>query len=152
MKKLSDNEQQLLLQLIKSFEYYHLSEKQPIGCMIKILKRNISRRTCCLYKRKLYSHDLFRRLKESTCNSNLDKMSLLLVSDDTDCEVRAKVNKLIADQFPDKQKPSFLLPTQYCDRDNENMKDKVKDVIAKNRHFKEREKLSKEMLHMGMIF
>ena len=76
-----------------------------------MLNRNISRRTYYFYRWRLYSNDVFNRLKESNYNSPLDKLSLLLLDDDydTDLEVRAKVNKLIDDQFPDEEKPSFLL-------------------------------------------
>ncbi len=147
MRRLSDKEQKLLLQLMKSCEYYRLSEKQSIGSINNILNRNISRRSYYIYKRKLNSHDVFSRLKESIYNSPLDRLSLLLLNDNVDSEVRTKVNKLIADQFPDKEKPSFLLPSQYCDGDNENMKDKVKDILTKNRHFKEMENLSKKRLN-----
>jgi hypothetical protein len=96
VKNLSDKEQQLLLHLIKSGEYYHLNEKQTIECISKILNRKISRRTYCIYKRKLYSHDIFKRLKESIYSSPLDRMSLLFLNDDTDSEVRAKVKELVA--------------------------------------------------------
>ncbi len=102
---LSDNEQQLILQLMKSYEYYHLNEKQSIGCINKILNRNTSRRTYYTYKHKLYAHDVFKRLKDSIYNSHLDSLSILLLNDEADLEVRAKVNELVAGQFPDKEKP-----------------------------------------------
>lgn len=144
---MSIEEQQLLLQLIKICEYYHLSEKQSIGCINNILKRNISRRSYYTYKSRLYSHDVFNRLKESIYNSSLDRLSILLFNDDAYPAVRIKANELVADQFPYKEKPSFLLPSQYYNGDNENMKDKVKDVLTKNIHFKEMEKLSKDRLN-----
>ncbi len=144
---MSDKEQQIILQLIKICEYYHLREKQSMECFNNILNRNISRRTYYNYKRKLYSHDVFKRLKEIIYNSPLDRLSLLKLNDNTNPEVRTKVNKLVADQFPDKEKPSFLLPSQYYDENDDNTKDKVKDVLTKNRHFKELNKLSKERLN-----
>jgi hypothetical protein len=58
MKKLSIEEKQLLLQLIKSCEFYHLNEKQSIECVTNILNRSLSRRTYYNYKCKLYSHDV----------------------------------------------------------------------------------------------
>ena len=142
-----DKEQQLLLQLIKSCEYYHLNEKQSTNCINKILSRNISRRTYYLYKRKLYSHDVFNRLKESIYYSSLVRLSILLLNDDTNPEERTEANELVAGQFPDNEKPSFLLPSQYIHENNEIMKDKVKDVLAKNRHFKDRWNLLKERLN-----
>jgi hypothetical protein len=129
---------------MKSCEYYHLKENQFIGRINEILNRNISRRTYYNYKNKLYKDDIFNKLKKGIYNSPFYRLSILFLNDVSDPEVRAKVNKLIVDQFPDKEKPSFLLSDQYCDRNNENMKDKVKDVLTKNRHFKEIEKLSKE--------
>ena len=147
MRKVSIEERQILLQLIKSCEYFHLSEKQSIGCISKILNRNISRRTYYSYKRKQYSNDIFIRLKESIYKSSIDKLSILLLNDDADLEVRAKVNELVAGQFPDKEKPPFLPPSQYISENNENMKDKVKYVLTKNRHFKETKNLSKNRLN-----
>ncbi len=119
MKKLSDKEQQFLLQLLKSCEYYHLNEKQAVECINKILHRNISRRTYYLYRRKLHSHDVLNRLKESIYNSPLDRSAMLLLSDDADLEVRAKSNKLVADQFPN-MTLSPLQPPYFADN-NENM-------------------------------
>ena len=147
VSNLSNREQQLILQLMKSCEYHHLNEKQSIKCINKILNRNISRRTYYNYKSKLYSHDIFKRLEESIYSYPLDRLSLLILNDDADSEVRAKVNKLITDQFLDKEKQSFLLPSQYIHENNEIMKDKVKDVLTKNRHFKEMNKLLKERLN-----
>ena len=144
---LSAKEQQFLLQLIKSCEYYHLSEKQSIECINKIPNRNVSRRTYYNYKHKLYTHDIFNKLKESIYNSPLDRLSLLLLNDEADPQVRAKVNELVAGQFPDKEKPTFLLPSQYGDENYENMRDKLKDVLTKNRNFKEMENLSKDRLN-----
>ncbi len=40
---MSDKERQLLLQLIKRYECYHLSEKQSVECINKIPHRNIFR-------------------------------------------------------------------------------------------------------------
>jgi hypothetical protein len=39
---------------------------------------------------------------------------LLLDDDDTDLEVRAKVNKLIDGQFPDEEKPFCKI--KYCEK------------------------------------
>ena len=122
-------ERQLLLHLMKSCEYYYLSEKQSVECIDKVLNRNISRRSYYSYKRKLYSHDVFNRLKESIYNSPLDRLSILLLDEDADPEVRAKVNDLVAGQFPDKEKPSFLLPSQYYNENNDNTKDKLKILL-----------------------
>ncbi len=145
MKKLSDKEQQFLLNLIKSCEYYHLNEKQSIKCINKILNKNISRRSYYIYKRKLYSHDVFSRLKESIYNSHLDRISILL-NDDTNLEVTIKVNKLIADQFPNKDDLSFLQSQNY-DEYKENTNDKVKDTFAKIGQYKDMENLSKNRLN-----
>ena len=147
MKKISDKEQQIVLQLVKSCEYYHLSEKQSIGCINKIMNINISRRSYYTYKRKLYSHDVFNKLKESIYNSSLDRLSFLLLNDDADPIVRAKVNELVADHIPDKEKPSFLLPSPYCDVNDNNSKDKVKDVLVKIKQFKEMGALRNDALN-----
>jgi hypothetical protein len=59
-------------------------------------------------------------------------LSILFLSDGADYEVRAKVNGLVAGQFPDKEKPSFLIPSQYGaenSENSENMKYKVKDIL-----------------------
>ena len=144
---LSDSEQQFLLQLIKSCEYYHLNQKQSIGCINKILNKNISRRTYYLYKRKLYSNDIFIRLKESIYKSSRGRLSIFLLNDDSDLEVRTKVNKLIADQFPDKEKPSFLLQSQYNENNDDKTRDKLKYTFAKLREFEETENLSKDRLN-----
>ncbi len=132
---------------MKSCEYYNLNEKQSIECINKIINRNITRRTYYNYKRKLYSNDIFIRLKESIYNSHLNRLSLLLLNDDADLEVRARVNELVAGKFPDKEKPSFLLPSQYCNENDDSTKDKVKDVLLKIRQFKETEKLSNGRLN-----
>lgn len=147
MKKLSNNEQQFLLQLIRICEYHHLSEKQSIECINKILNRNISRRNYYLHKSKLYKDDIFNQLKESIYSSTIDKISILLLTDHTNPEVRAKVNELVAGQFPDKEKPSFLIPSQYNDENDDNTKDKLKDVMAKIEQSKETEKLAKDRLN-----
>lgn len=147
MKQISDKNQHFLLHLIKSCEYYQLNEKQSIECINNILNRNISRRTYHFYKRKLYSHGVFSRLKESIYSSHLDRLSLLLLNDNSDSEVRAKVNRLIADQFPDKEKPSFLLPSQYHDEKDDNKKDKLKDALVKINQFKDTETLSNDALN-----
>lgn len=134
MKKLSDKEQQLLLQIMRSCEYYHLNEKQYMKCINNILSSNISRRTYYLYKRKLHSHDIFSRLKESIYNSPLNRMSILLLNDDADPEVRAKVNKLIADQFPN----MILSPLRppYC-ADKNDRRNNLKDALSKIKKFNE---------------
>ncbi len=147
MKNLSEKEQQLLLQLLKSCEYYHLSENQSMDCLNNILNRNISRRTYYNYKRKLYSLGVLSRLKESIYSSPLDRLSILLLTDDTDPEVIAKMNELIADQFPDKEKPSFLLPSRYSDENDDNTKDKLKDTLVKIKQFKETKNLTKGRLN-----
>ena len=146
MVNLSNKEKQLLLQLIKSCEYYHLNEKQSIGCINNIISKGISRRSYYTYKRKLYSHDVFTRLKESIYSSPLDKSAILLLNDDADLEIRAKSNKLIADQFPDKNL-SFILPSVYHDENDNNTKDKLKDTLAKLRKFEETETLSTDRLN-----
>ncbi len=142
MRNLTLEEKQLLSQLIKGCEYHHLSEKQSIECINKVLKGHVSRRSYYNYKRKIYSHDVFDRLKESIYSSSLDKSALLLLNDNSNLEVRTKVNKLIADQFPDKDKPTFLLPSHH-DEYIENMKDKENSVFMKIIQFQEMEKLSK---------
>jgi hypothetical protein len=141
VKKLSDKEQQFLLQLLRICEYHNLTENQSIECINNILKRNISRRTYYNYKRKLYSHDVFNRLKEDVYSSPLDRLSLLLLSDETDLEARAKVNELVSNQFPDKN--LTYLQSQCYDENNENMKDKLDNVLTKIGQFKEMENLSK---------
>ncbi len=147
MVKLSDNEQQFILQLIKSCEYYGLSEKQSIDCINTILNRNISRRTYYHYKKNLYKDDIFNKLKESIYNSPIDRLAILLLNDDADPQVRTKVNELITDQFPYKEKPSFVLQPQYYDENNDNTKDKLKDILAKIKKFKETENSSKNRLN-----
>ncbi len=77
----------------------------------------------------------------------MEKLSFLLLDDDTDLEVRAKVNKLIDGQFPDEEKTSFLLSDLYYDENNNNTKDKLKDVLVKIKQFREMEKLSKNRLY-----
>ncbi|MEJ7642735.1 MAG: hypothetical protein WKF36_11185 [Candidatus Nitrosocosmicus sp.] len=146
MKKLSDFEQQLFLQLIKSCEYYHLNEKQSIECINKILNINISIRTYYIYKRKLYSHDVFNRLKESIYSSPIDRSAILFLSDDADSKVRTKANKLIADQFPN-MTLSPLQPPYYADN-NENQVEKPKDTfLADIRKIKETYPLSNDKLN-----
>ncbi len=119
---------------------------QSIDCINNILNTNISRRTYYNYKRKLYSHDVCNRLKESIYNSHLDRLSILHLNDDADLEVRAKVNELVIGQFPEKEKPSFLLPPRYHDENDDNTKDNLKDVLVKLKQFKETEKSSKDRL------
>ena len=146
MVKLSDKEQQFILQLIKSCEYHGLSEKQSIESINNILNKNISRRTYYSYKSKLYEDDIFNKLKGSIYSSPLDRISVLLLNDETTFEVKAKVNKVVADQFPNKVL-SFLLQSQYNDENNETKKDKLKNALVKMRHFKEVENLSKDRLN-----
>ena len=135
MKKLSDKEKQFILQLLKSCEYHQLSEKQSIGCINEILNRSISRRTYYSYKRRIYSNDIFSKLKESIYNSPLDKSAILLLNDDTDFEVRAKANKLIAYQFPSKNLSPLQSP---CIDENKEIKnDKVNDAFVKINQFEE---------------
>lgn len=147
MENIFNEKEQFILQLIRSCEYYRLNEKQSMGCISKILNRNISRRSYYNYKRKLYAHDVFHRLKESIYNSQLDRLSILLLNDDADVEVRTKVNEMVVDQFPEKEKSAFLLPSQYGAENNESMKDKVKEVHTKIRHFKDIGNLSKVRLN-----
>ncbi len=144
MKKLSDKEQQFLLNLIKSCEYNHLNEKQSIECINNILNRNISRRSYYTYKRKIYSHDVFNRLKESIYNSHSVRSAILLLNDDADLEARAKVNKLIADQFSNKNPSPFQ--TSYLNENKEDTKDKVIDSLTKIRQFNKIENLSNNRL------
>ncbi len=139
-------EQQLILQLIKSCEYYHLNEKQSVECINKILNRNISRRTYYSYKNKLYKDDIFSKLKESIYNSPLVRTSILLLNDnDTDLEVRSKVNKLIVDQFPNNNSYSFQ--SSHNNDSGKNNKDKLKDILLKINQFKEIEISSKTILN-----
>ncbi len=145
MRNLNIEEQQLLLQLIKSCEYYQINEKQSVECINNILNKNISRRTYYAYRHKIYSHDVFCRLKESIYSSAIDRSAILLLSDDADSEVRAKANKLIADQFPN----MTLSPLQppYCADNNENMGDKLETtLIADIRKIKEMNPLSNDRL------
>lgn len=95
------------LRLIKSCEYT-ISEKQSVECTNKILNRNISGKTYHTYKRKIYSHNVFNKQKESIYNSHLDKLSIFYLNNDVGSKARTKVNKLIADQFPTK----ILFPLQ----------------------------------------
>jgi hypothetical protein len=146
LKNLSIDEKNLLSQLIKSCEYYHLNEKQSIECINKILNRNISRRSYYNYKHKIYSHDIFNKLKDSIYSSPLDRCAILLhIDDGADLEVRAKANTLIADQFPNKN-PSPLQSSYHNDMD-ENSKDKLKDILLNIKQFKDIEKLSKNRLN-----
>ncbi len=62
-------------------------------------------------------------------------------------EVRTIVNELVAGQFPDEIKPSFLLSSQYRDENDDNAKDKLKDVLVKIKQFKETDKISNDMLN-----
>ncbi len=110
------------------------------------INRNISRRSYYNYKRKLYSHDVFNRLKESIYKSSIDRLSILLLNDDADLEVRTKVNELVAGQFQDKEKPVFLLPARHYDENDDNTKDKLKYTLIKIKQFKETEKLTKDRL------
>ncbi len=57
------------------------------------------------------------------------------------------MNALLAEQFPDKEKPSFLLPSHYCDENDDNTNDKLKYIQIKIKQFKETEKLSKDRLN-----
>ncbi len=57
------------------------------------------------------------------------------------------MNELVVDQFPDKEKPSFILPAKYHDENDDNTIDNLKDVIVKIKQFKETEKLSKDWLN-----
>ncbi len=61
----------------------------------------------------------------------MDRSAILLLNDDASLEVRAKVNKLIADKFPN----GDLLPlqSQYYDKGKENSKDKLKETFAKTK-------------------
>ncbi len=62
-------------------------------------------------------------------------------------EVRAKANKLVADQFPNKEKPSFLLPSRYHEENDGNTKDKLKDTLVKIKQFKETVNLSNDQFN-----
>ncbi|MDN5846294.1 MAG: hypothetical protein L0H53_08485 [Candidatus Nitrosocosmicus sp.] len=57
-------QKQLVLQLIKNCEYFHLSEKRSIECINNILPPNkpISRRTYYKYKSELYSDEIYQKL------------------------------------------------------------------------------------------
>lgn len=54
---------QLILQLIKNCEYYHLDEKRSMECINNILlNKPISRRTYYNYKSELYSDEIYEKL------------------------------------------------------------------------------------------
>ena len=77
----------------------------------------------------------------------MGRLSILLLNDDANPEVRLKVNKLVADQFPDKEKPPFLLPSRYGDENDDKTRSKLKDALVKIKQFKETENLSKDRLN-----
>ncbi len=94
----------------------------------------------------MYSHDIFSGLKESIYNSPLDRLSILLLNDDADLEVRAKVNKLIAGQFPGKD--LTFLQSQHDDIIEENTKDELNYPLTKIKQFKETKNLSKNRVKL----
>ncbi len=97
-------------------------------------------------ERKLYYNDAFSKGKKIAFTTpHSDRLPLLFLNDDADLEVRAKVNKLIANQFPGKD--LFSSQFQYCDEDNENSKNKLKDTFMKIKQFRERDKTSKKRLN-----
>lgn len=57
------------------------------------------------------------------------------------------MNELVAGQFPDKEKPSFILPSQYHFGNDDNTKGNLKDALMKIKQFKESGKLSKDRLN-----
>ncbi len=89
----------------------------------------MSRRSYYIYKRKLYCHDVFNRLKESIYNSPLDRLSILLLNDDTDVEVGTKVNKLIAEQFPNRKDIFHDIDKQKAELNKTNKE--IESIISK---------------------
>jgi hypothetical protein len=70
----------------------------------------------------------------------------LLLIDDADLEVRAKANKLIADQIPNKDLSS-LIQSQNYNENMENKKNKLKDTLVKIKQIKEIENASQTRLN-----
>lgn len=98
----SKNAENFLLYLIKNCEYHNLSEKQSLEIINNLLVKNISRSTYYRYKKNLYEDEKFQSLKKSIYKSKLLKC-LLLYLDETNEPDGFSANKLISEQFPDRE-------------------------------------------------
>jgi hypothetical protein len=115
----------LIIHAIKNCEYYDLTEKQSLELINGKLSKPISRSTYYNYKNKLYQDEKFQSLKKSIYKSKLFK-SLMLYMDDDDADNPDgyDFNKLISEQFPNKQ-DIFCITDEQFDK-NSRLYDKIK--------------------------
>ena len=100
MTRLKD-QRDLLLDLSRIIEYQDLTEKQSLHLINSKLSKPICRSTYYNYKKKLYQDEKFRSLKKSIYKSKILKC-LLLYLDETDEPDGFKIDKLISEQYPDR--------------------------------------------------
>ncbi|MDN5847920.1 MAG: hypothetical protein L0H53_16795 [Candidatus Nitrosocosmicus sp.] len=91
-----------LSNLIRSCEYYDLTEKQSMELINKGLSTQISRSTYYNYKKRLYQDEKFQSLRKSVYNSKLLKC-LMLYFDERSEPDGFNIDKPISEQFPDRQ-------------------------------------------------
>lgn len=105
-----------LMELIKSCEYYDLTEKQSLELINGKLTDPISRSTYYNYKKKLYQDEKFISLKKSIYKSKLLR-GLLLYFDEQDEPDGYDITKLILEKFPDR-KDIFDIAEEQQDKIN----------------------------------
>lgn len=116
MKKLNESGD-FLLNLIRSCEYYDLSEKQSLELINKKFSKPIARSTYYNYKKRLYQDEKFQTLKKSNYKSKMLKSLMLYIDDDIDNPNGYDFNKLISKQFPDKQN-IFRISDEQLDKNS----------------------------------
>jgi len=117
------DQQAFLISLIKSCEYYNLSETESLGVINHILVKHISRSTYYNYKKKLYDDEKFQSLKKSIYKSKLSKCSLLYL-DETDEPDGFDMQENIIEQFPDRH--SIFHPSKEQEEHISMVNNKIK--------------------------
>jgi hypothetical protein len=103
-----------LLTIIKSCEYYDLSEKQSLELINSKLSQSISRSTYYNYKKKLYHDEKFQSLKKSIYKSKMLKSLMLYMDDEDDNKSESdKIDELISKQFPEKRNIFCITDEQH---------------------------------------
>ncbi len=125
------NNNQFLLNLIKSCEKFNLTEKESLITISKVLGKDISRRTYYNYKKKLYGKETLQRPKDSFYD--IPAMRCLLL----DCEWpdsigNPKTNIQITEQFPNRKDVFHNLEEQP--ENTKDISEQIKLIVDKYNH------------------
>lgn len=126
MRRQYKEQKQLVLQLIKNCEVFHLDEKRSIECINNVLNNPISRRTYYNYKKELYSDDIYKNLDKRSHFYKL-KSELLQIDQRFAIKNEAEIKSLISRQLTKEE--SNIVNNQP--KDFEKLSEDVKQFINK---------------------